>query len=156
MMCCKLPHIKELDKPFDVWCTHAVRGKGCGIYADRPAVCRAFYCGWMLDACFGPEWKPEKSKFIIWSPPGGGNLTIRVDPDFPTAWTKAPFYAQIKRWAVDAAGRNQFVLVRIGLRVIVVLPDRDADLGRVDPEADLIVSQRPGPDGPVYEFKIST
>src|ERR1700730_953620 len=38
MMCCKLPLIEELNKPIDRWCRHAVPGKGCGIYTDRPPV----------------------------------------------------------------------------------------------------------------------
>src|SRR6267142_2123611 len=64
MMCCKVPHIEEFAKPAGVWCKHAVPGKGCGIYESRPGSCRAFYCMWMQDASFGPEWKPEKSKFV--------------------------------------------------------------------------------------------
>ena len=36
MMCCKVPAIEEFAKPPGVWCRHAVSGKGCGIYADRP------------------------------------------------------------------------------------------------------------------------
>ena len=64
MMCCKVPYIKEFEKPAGVWCKHAVAGKGCGIYESRPGSCQAFYCLWMQDASFGPEWKPEKSKFV--------------------------------------------------------------------------------------------
>ena len=36
MMCCKVPYIKEFEKPAGVWCRHAVPGKGCGIYESRP------------------------------------------------------------------------------------------------------------------------
>jgi len=54
MMCCKVPYIKEFEKPAGVWCKHAVAGKGCGIYESRPSSCRAFYCMWMQDASFGP------------------------------------------------------------------------------------------------------
>src|SRR4051794_3985517 len=36
MMCCKVPYIKEFEKPAGVWCKHAVAGKGCGIYESRP------------------------------------------------------------------------------------------------------------------------
>ncbi len=90
MMCCKVPYIKEFEKPAGVWCRHAVPGKGCNIYADRPAACRAFYCMWMQDASFGPEWKPEKAKFVVYLQQNGIHLQIGVDPNFPNAWTKPP------------------------------------------------------------------
>jgi hypothetical protein len=46
------------------------------------------------------------------------------------------------------------VLVRIGSRLIVALPDREVDLGRVDPEAQIIVLREQGPAGPIYDFKV--
>jgi hypothetical protein len=153
MMCCKVPQIKELNKPVNAWCVHASPGRGCKSYAGRPVVCRSFYCRWMLDASFGPEWKPDKSKFIVYLSRGGG-LSIAVDTDFPNAWTRPPYYAQIKKWAMLAEERKEVVVVRVGHRLIVVLPDRDVDLGQVDEEADLIVSRRPGPQGTDYQFKV--
>jgi hypothetical protein len=59
---------------------HAVFGKGCGVYADRPASCRAFYCSWMQDESFGPDWKAEKSKFVVYMQANAPNLQIAVDP----------------------------------------------------------------------------
>src|SRR5438876_465913 len=46
-LCCKVPPIKELDKPHDQWCQHCDASRGCRIYADRPEVCREFYCGYL-------------------------------------------------------------------------------------------------------------
>ena len=149
MMCCKVPHIEEFAKPAGVWCQHAAPGKGCVIYADRPASCRAFYCLWMQDARFGPEWKPDKAKFVVYVQQNGVNL--QVDPSFPNAWTKAPYQAQIRRWVAEGA---KFVFVRIGPRMIAVLPDRQVDMGRVDPEDDIVVSQRPGPAGIIFDVAV--
>jgi hypothetical protein len=154
MMCCKVLHIEELKKPAGAWCSHAVTGKGCGIYASRPSPCRDFYCGWMTDPGFGPEWKPEKAKFVVWVQPDRAILHIAVDPAFPDAWRKPPFYAQIKKWAVEGAAINQVVFVRIGARLIAVLSDREVDLGRVDPEDKFVVSQRPGPAGTIYDVVV--
>ena len=112
MMCCKVPHIEEFNKPAGVWCEHAVRGKGCGIYADRPGACRAFYCSWMQDASLGPEWKPDRAKFVVYVQRNGINLQVAVDPGLPNSWMKAPYYAQIKKWARDAAEHGGFVFVR--------------------------------------------
>jgi hypothetical protein len=152
MMCCKVPYIEEFDKPAGVWCRHAVAGEGCAIYGERPASCRGFYCLWMQDASFGPEWKPEKAKFVVYVQRNGVNLQIGVDPGFPNAWMRPPFYAQIKRWAAEGAERGRFVFVRIGPRMIAVLPDRDQDLGTVAPEDEILVSR--GAAGLRYEVEV--
>jgi hypothetical protein len=154
MMCCKVPAIEEFAKPPGVWCKHAVSGKGCGIYADRPASCRAFYCSWMQDESFGPDWKPEKSKFVVYMQANTPNLQIAVDPSFPNAWTRPPYYARIKKWAADGAAQGRFVFVRIGMRMIALLPDREVDLGRVEPADDIVVSRQPGPAGFVYAVEV--
>jgi hypothetical protein len=154
MMCCKVPAIEEFAKPPGVWCKHAVSGKGCGIYADRPASCRAFYCSWMQDESFGPDWKPEKSKFVVYMQASTPNLQIAVDPSFPNAWTRPPYYARIKKWAADGAAQGRFVFVRIGMRMIALLPDREVDLGRVEPADDIVVSRQPGPAGFVYAVEV--
>jgi hypothetical protein len=154
MMCCKVPAVEELGKPPGVWCVNAAPGHGCKIYADRPGSCRAFYCLWMQDAGFGPEWKPEKSKFVLYPQRNGVNLQVAVDPSFANAWTKPPYYAWIKRWAMQHAPDGRFVFVRIGERLIVALPDRDQDLGRVDLTDDVVMARRMTAAGPVYEAEV--
>jgi hypothetical protein len=154
MMCCKVPAIAEFAKPPGVWCKHAISGKGCGIYADRPRCCRAFYCLWMQDESFGADWKPEKAKFVVYVQNNGTNLQVAVDPSFPNAWTRPPFYAQIKKWAAEGAADGQFVFVRIGPRMIALLPDREVDLGRVDAADEIVVSRQPGPAGLVYAVEV--
>jgi len=154
MMCCKVPAIEEFAKPPGVWCRHAVSGKGCGIYAERPGSCRAFYCSWMQDESFGADWKPEKAKFVVYLQGNGANLQIAVDPSFPNAWTRPPFYAKIKKWAAEGAVHGQFVFVRIGMRMIALLPDREVDLGRVDAADEIVVSRQPGPAGLVYAVEV--
>jgi hypothetical protein len=154
MMCCKVPAIEEFAKPPGVWCRHAVSGKGCNIYADRPRSCREFYCLWMQDESFGADWKPEKAKFVVYVQENGVNLQVAVDPSFPNAWTRPPYYAQIKRWAAEGAADGKFVFVRIGARMIALLPDREVDLGRVDAADDIVVSRQPGPAGFVYAVEV--
>jgi hypothetical protein len=154
MMCCKVPAIEEFAKPPGVWCRHAVSGKGCNIYAERPGSCRAFYCSWMQDESFGADWKPEKAKFVVYLQQNGANLQVAVDPSFPNAWTRPPFYAQIKKWAAEGAERGQFVFVRIGMRMIALLPDREVDLGRVEAADEIVVSRQPGPSGFVYAVEV--
>jgi hypothetical protein len=154
MMCCKVPAIEEFAKPPGVWCRHALSGKGCGIYPDRPASCQAFYCLWMQDESFGPEWKPEKAKFVVYLQRNGVNLQVAVDPNYPNAWTKAPYHARIRRWVADGADRGHFVFVRIGTRVIALLPGGDVDLGRVDIHDEILLSRQPAAAGFAYDVKV--
>jgi hypothetical protein len=108
----------------------------------------------MQDERFGPEWKPEKAKFVVYVQHNGVNLQIAVDPSFPNAWTRPPFYGRIKAWASDGAAHGRFVFVRIGMRMIALLPDREVDLGRVEAADEIVVSRQPGPAGPVYDVEV--
>jgi hypothetical protein len=152
MMCCKVPAIEEFAKPPGVWCRHAMSGKGCAIYADRPGSCRKFYCLWMQDDSFGPEWKPEKAKFVVYLQRNGANLQVAVDPNFPNAWTRSPYQERIRAWVAEGAEHGRFVFVRIGMRMIALLPDRDVDLGRVEAVDEIMVSCLSG--GLTYDVRV--
>ncbi len=153
MMCCKLPLIKELEKPPDRWCRHAVIGKGCGIYENRPPVCQSFFCQWMIDPRLGPEWKPEKAKFILYVDREKEEVfNVAVDPAFPDAWTKPPFFAAIKNWVSEGAALGRFVIVRVGKRWSAVLPDRIVELGNV--EQDFVLERTRGPTGKTIELRV--
>jgi hypothetical protein len=133
-LCCKVLSISELAKPAGQWCTHCRPGKGCGIHATRPFVCRGFYCEWMISKGLGPEWRPEQAKFALFKTNGGRRLTAHVDPGYPAAWRRSPYYENLKAWAVQAVQKTpemDLVDVMIGEHVIVILPDREVDLGIV-------------------------
>ena len=108
----------------------------------------------MQDPSLGPEWKPDRAKFVVYLQRNGVHLQVAVDPSFPNAWTKPPYVAQIRRWAAQGAERGRFVFIRIGARMIAVLPDRDVDMGRVDPQDEVVVSQRPGPAGMIFDVAV--
>ena len=144
-MCCKVPYITEFDKPPGVWCQHASPGRGCTSYAERPHSCRTFYCLWRQDPGFGPEWKPDRAKFVIYLQHNAPNIWVAVDPGFPNAWTRASYYERLKAWARDNAERGGFVFARIGARVIAILPDRDADIGTVGLDDEVMVARRMTP-----------
>lgn len=40
--CCTAPDIKALEKPLGVRCSHLDDAGLCGIYDERPAVCRGY------------------------------------------------------------------------------------------------------------------
>jgi hypothetical protein len=131
-MCCKVFRIAELDKAEGRWCRHVVQGRGCGIHATRPGVCRTFYCHYLRNPHLGPEWKPEQAKFVLYIEMEGRRMVVAADAAAPVAWRKAPYYAQFKRWALAGARSNHQILVFNGRRATAVLPDRDVDLGIVE------------------------
>jgi len=150
-LCCKVVAVVELDKPAGTWCAHARSKSGCGIYEMRPPGCRTFYCHWMLDRNFGPEWKPDKAKFALMQTPQG--VTAFVDPGHPAAWRRSPYYESLKRWAIEGAREGRIVAIRVGTRAHVVLPDRDVDIGIMAPDESLQFAI--GPNGILDVRKVS-
>ena len=137
-MCCKVFAIPEVEKGSQQWCRHVVQGRGCGIHATRPTVCRQFFCHWLRNPHLGPEWKPDRAKFLLYTEMGGKRLVVAPDAGSPHAWRKEPFYVQFKRWAVAAAASSNQILVFNGKRATAILPDRDVDLGVVEVGDDVI------------------
>jgi hypothetical protein len=152
-LCCKVVAVVDFDKPPGVWCPHCRRNEGCGIYETRPLDCRTFYCHWIVEKGLGPEWKPERAKFALVTSRSG--VTAFVDPGFPSAWRASPYYETFRRWAAEGAQAGatpRIVAVRIGTRAIVILPDREIDLGAVGPSDTIRL--RSGPGGGVNVEKV--
>ena len=136
-LCCKVVGVLEIAKPAGVWCPHCVSGKRCAIYAARFTSCRTFYCQWMIEKGLGPEWKPERAKFVLVKTEGGRHLSACVDPGFPSAWRRSPYYENLKQWAIEGVRRSpdlHLVNAMIGSHCIVILPDRDVDIGILAPD----------------------
>jgi hypothetical protein len=145
-LCCKILSVPEIDKPEGRWCPHVRQGKGCGIYAERPRQCRTFDCLWLLDPALGPEWKPEKAKFVF-SKFDKTRLVAVCDPAAPNAWRGPAYYPQFKRWAQLAAQIDRQVLVHSGRKLTVVMPGNDVELMDVAPGDEIITHKIIGPLG---------
>jgi hypothetical protein len=101
---------------------------------------------WLVDPTLGPEWKPEKARFVVaLDLLGYGGLTVTLDPDRPDAWKKEPYHSTIRGWARKFRPENRKVLI-IDHRgfVTVVLPDRDVPIGVIRPTYQEIVIFRDG------------
>jgi hypothetical protein len=131
-LCCKVSRVATLEKPAGKWCPHCAPGRGaCMIHDVRPSECRNFHCSWLLSPELGPEWRPLTCKMVLIRRPH--QILLLVDPGHPTAWRQDPYYTQLKEWSragVVATPRQQ-VLVYIKDRVIVVLPNKEVDLGPI-------------------------
>lgn len=147
-LCCMVPEVHALGKPLGVWCRHCTTRKRCDIYDTRPEECRDFNCGYLTLAALGEEWKPSKCKIILTAENDGKRVLALVDPARPDAWRREPFYGQLKEWAEAAIPHGGQVVVRIGRRAIVVLPDRDVDLGPVGPDEAILTEVTATAGGP--------
>jgi len=146
-LCCKLLSIRELDKPQGVWCEHCNIGVGCRIYDDRPRECSSFYCGFLTLGTLSEEWRPSKSKIVLVDELEGKRMAVCVDPGQPDAWKAEPYYSQLKEWAVQAVPDMNQVVVYIGHRAIVILPNEDVDLGVVGDDELIVTGYTHAPDG---------
>jgi hypothetical protein len=143
-MCCKLLGIEELQKPPGVWCKHVAHGKGCGAYDERPGSCRSFNCYWLVSPYLGPEWKPDKSKFVIWQEPSGAWI-LSVDPGNPHAWRQPQYIRQLRLVSAQLAEEGQVLILFKGEKMICILPDRDVELPRFrEGEAITVTTQMIG------------
>ena len=155
-LCCKVVSVAEFAKPAGEWCMHCQPGKGCGIHAVRPFVCRGAYCEWMICKGLGPEWKPERAKFVLFKTNDGRRLTAHVDPGYPAAWRRSPYYENLKQWAREAAQRTpdmHVVDVMIGEHSIVILPDREVDIGVVAADEFVRLDKMPTAGGERIEVR---
>lgn len=140
-LCCKLLEVQTLNKPLGKWCEQCAISTGCRAYELRPAECRDFLCGFLTLHELDEGWRPSTARLLIgFEDVSHRTIFVHVDPTRSDAWTRAPYYAKLKEWSRRAvAGRGQ-VIVKIGVRAIVVLPDRDVDLGPVGDD-ELIATQ---------------
>jgi hypothetical protein len=136
------------------WCPHCVSHSSCGIYETRPGECRTFDCNWLINAAIGEEWKPIRSRMVLHHVNDGGfsKLVVHVDPGSPQAWRKEPYYSQLKRWARNLADQRGLLNLYIGKRVIVVLPNKDVDLGSFNLGDRIVYRQRRA--GSDWEYEV--
>lgn len=149
-LCCKLFRIASIDKPRLQWCTHCEIGVGCKIYQERPQQCADFFCAYRYSARLGEEWRPADCMMVINYEDDKKRTNILVDPEHPQAWRAAPFYQQIKTWAGEVLRNRGHLVVWEGEIAIVVLPDRDVNLGEVS-DRNIVVMGRDTPNGPEYD-----
>ena len=151
-LCCKVLGIPELDKPKDCWCPNFAAGVGCRIYNDRPPSCHDFVCRWLTDPTMGPEWKPSVCKMVVDSRPS--LFVVHVDPAVSRPWSAEPYMSVLKRLSAQGLTKGVIVMVIERRRTIVVLPDREVDLGVIGPDARIAMERVKTPHGLAWEPRV--
>lgn len=146
-LCCKVLPVPELAKKAGSWCSHVVQGRGCAIHTTRPGQCRSFSCRWLENTGLGPEWKPERSKFVLYSEAEGQRLIAVCDPGTPGAWRAPAYYPQFKQWAARAVEDQRQILVVNGRKLTVVLPGSDVELQDFGDGDEIFVHKVPVANG---------
>ena len=80
-VCCKTLKIDapELKKLADVLCEHCTLGHGCKSYANRPQVCKDWYCGWRKIPQLTEHWRPDRCGVLVCFVGEGEG----IPPEFP-------------------------------------------------------------------------
>jgi hypothetical protein len=131
-LCCKVFALEELNKPAGRWCVNARPGAGCVIHEARPGACRGFACLWLADTALPDIWKPDRARFVL-SVELDGSLRVTTDPAQPSAWRRDPYEAQIRRWAASGVEAGKPVMLVVGAKVSVILPNTEIDVGVLQP-----------------------
>jgi hypothetical protein len=151
-LCCKVYDVPALEKPAGKWCQHCTPGRGCGIHATRPDHCRSFFCLWMTEGWLGPDWKPERARFVISIDPVSRYMMVQVDPGQPKAWRAEPYLGQLRRWAQALLPEERLVIVLNGRSATVVMAQGETELGVMGPDDRVRLKLRVTPNGPVYDI----
>jgi hypothetical protein len=77
---------------------------------------RGFHMRWLTQLTIGDEWFPARCKMIL-TETEDGRIFVHVDPAFPNAWRREPYYSQLKAHVP--------VEIRIGCRCIDLLSERE-------------------------------
>ena len=151
-LCCKVLRIPELEKPKDHWCPNFAAGTGCNIYPDRPPSCRSFRCRWLTDETMGPEWKPSVSKLVLDNKPH--LLAVHADPAVSKPWRREPYGSTLRRLAAQGLTLGTIVMVMEHRRSVVILPDREVDMGILDVNDRIALERVQTPSGQYWRPRV--
>ncbi len=107
-------------------------------------------CKFLLDASLDEQWRPSVSRIVMVDSKPENLLIAYVDPQRPDAWRKDPYYSALKAWSKVLLPRGIHVAIYIGAHTIIVLPDRELDVGDVGPDELVVVRGVPEPGGTRY------
>ena len=79
-MCCSALEIDYFKKPAGPLCVNCHVGSGCGIYAQRPQVCRDFECEWLSRRDLPRQLRPDLVGTILMEDADSDEYRAGTDP----------------------------------------------------------------------------
>jgi hypothetical protein len=140
-LCCKVMGVRELAKPIGTWCSHCTPGQGCGIHGSHPETCSAFACQWLVTPSLSRHFRPDQCKVVLNWDADSLCLVANCDPANPFAWRREPVYGLLKAKAREVFGSDTAILAKAGLRLWLITPDAEEDLGDMEPGAPLQIGK---------------
>ena len=86
-------------------------GGGCGIYAERPEVCRDFECEWLTRRDLSRQLRPDLVGTILMEDPDSEEYRAVCAPKKPMAWRHPMVFAHL----VAMAKSGRIVVAKAGL-----------------------------------------
>ena len=116
-LCCTVLRVDELAKLGGTPCTHLREGGGCGIYSQRPKICRAYRCLW-LRGKLREEDRPDRLGAVLDLVSTGEGLRLSIREGTPGAFDRS---SRLQEIAAEFRGT---IAVRITDVDEVLDPDR--------------------------------
>jgi hypothetical protein len=79
---------------------------------------------------------------------------VHVDPAVAQPWRAEPYFSVLKRLSAQGLTKGTIVLVIERRRSIVILPDREVDLGLIGPDARIAMERVKTPQGLVWQPRV--
>jgi len=133
--CCVVLRIKELEKAPGIPCEH-LAGKRCGIYLDRPTVCRDYRCPWLQGVL--PDWmKPAKCGVLVQPQPKKEDCC-----EVHELWPNAGKSRSVAQWIKSQVDRGVEVVLFPYSEPHAPLPDAQVIKLRGSVVKELIMAQQ--------------
>jgi Fe-S-cluster containining protein len=116
-LCCTVLRVDELRKLGGTACVHQRAGGGCGIYQQRPGICRAYRCLW-LGGGLRDEDRPDALGAVLDLVAQGGSVWLEIREARPGAFERS---ARLRELAQEYRASMP---VRIGDTADVLDPER--------------------------------
>lgn len=86
--------VDEIAKLGGTPCQHVRSGGGCGIYAHRPAICRAYQCMWLRGQLRDDD-RPDRLGAVLDLVPVAGSVRLSIRQAAPNVFDQSPRLQQI-------------------------------------------------------------
>ena len=97
-------------------------------------------CGWLTNAGFAPEWKPDHCKMIVTYTPAEHEMVILCDPGYPDIWRHKLYLPTIQKWAVESRALGARVMISVGKKLTLIAPEGEFPIGELGADEGIVAN----------------